>query len=259
MEERNAQWCQLFPQGRRLNGHYFRSHFWYYRLSDSRQKIFILRCLVSLVTFGGLLLFRKGKINTYLLVAVPFALISMQNAYTYSLVGPEDVLGHNLNYLALFLGASLFLLWPISYSIIAIAFSYAATIFFVSQNGQLTLNEFLVDGGMLLATGAFFTIFIIQARFNLRLKEVKARLALTESLKITAQQKEEISQQNEQLLLTTGELQKVKGKIEKMNSQLIDNNDLLEVEVKQRTAKLRKSNKEMDQFIPYRMILEPPW
>jgi signal transduction histidine kinase len=221
----------------------------YINIPESWQHVFVLRCLVALITFGGLLLYRRKIISTYLLVAIPFALISLQNAYTYALIGPEDILGHNLNYLALFLGASLFLLWPLAYSIIAISASFIATFAFVSLNENVPIEEFLVEGGVLLATGAIFTIFMIQARFGLRLKEVKARLALTKSLKVTAEQKEEIEQQHNELIETTNQLQEAKGKIEKMNTLLVGYNDQLEDEVKQRTAKLSKANREMDQLV----------
>ncbi|MBI1184362.1 hypothetical protein GC194_08830 [bacterium] len=221
----------------------------YINIPESWQRVFVLRLFVSLCTFGGYLLHKKGRISTYGMVAIPFALISLQNAYTYSLIGPEDILGHNLNYLALFLGASLFLLWPVTFSVIAIAFSYAATILFVSLNPQLTLHDFALEGGVLLATGAIFTIFMIQARFRLRLREVKARLALEQSLEVTDRQKKEITEQNEKLLSTTKELQQAKDKIENMNALLQDNNEMLEQQVQQRTQKLSKANHEMDQLV----------
>ena len=83
-------------------------------------------------------------------------MISLQNAYTYTLIGNEDIIGHNLNYIALLIGASMFLLWELKYSIIMIFISIVATAFFLSNNSVLDLDQFLVQGGVLLSSGFNF-------------------------------------------------------------------------------------------------------
>lgn len=203
----------------------------YLNIPEHWVQIMVLRVSISLITLGALILHKKGKIDTFLLISVPISLISLQNAYTYSLIGAEDLLGHNLNYLALFMGAGLFILWPVRYSLISIFLSLIASFYFVSTNNALQLGEFAVEGGILLIAGALFTVFLIEARYRLRLREIKATLALNAQLEITAQQK----------LV-----------IEGMNERLIGYNQELEREVAARTASLKKANEERDRLV-YRL------
>lgn len=203
----------------------------YLNIPEHWLQVMVLRLLVSMITLGGIFLYKKGIIDTFLMIAIPFTLISLQNAYTYSLIGPEDVLGHNLNYLALFMGAGLFILWPLRYSLIIIGVSIITSFFFVSTNQSLELGEFTVAGGLLLIAGSLFTILLIQARFRLRLREIKATLALNAQLKITDEQKKQI---------------------EGMNAQLMDYNQSLEKEVLARTESLKLANEERDKLV-YRL------
>lgn len=217
----------------------------YINIPESWVQVFIIRIMVALVTGGAIYLFKKGKIDVFVLVAIPLYLISLQNAYTYFLIGPEDLLGHNLNFLALFLGAGLFILWPIRYSIIAILTSAAAASVFIMQNPNITPQQFALDGGLLLVTAALFSAILIQARYGLTSGEIRARLALDKSLQITAEQKKEIEKRNKAISQANQE-------IDIMNKQLQNYNDQLEEKVTQRTQELRKSNNEMEELV-YRL------
>lgn len=214
----------------------------YMNIPDVWAQIFNLRIGVSIITLITLVLYYKKKINVYLLVAIPFALISLQNAYTYSLIESEDVLGHNLNYLALFLGAGLFVLWPLRYSIIAIGASFLTTLLFVQHNPAMQLSDLIIEGGLLLAAVAVFTILLIHARYRLRTSEIKAKLALKHNLEVTAAQKKEIEHQHEQLREKTQALANSEAQVRMMNAQL-------EEKVKARTNQLQQTNQEMDRLV----------
>ncbi|KAB1063665.1 sensor histidine kinase [Salibacter halophilus] len=207
----------------------------YLNFPDDWHYIMIFRLSVSVLSLITLWQFKRGNISVYTLVAIPFALISFQNAFTYSLLETSNLMTHNLNYLALFMGAALFLVWPAIFSIIAVGASFIATVIFVLQNPALDLNEFAREGGLLLSTGAIFTILLVQARYRLRKLEIKARLGLKENLRINAEQKEKLEQQ-------TKELHAAKEEIERIN-------DDLEETVNERTKKLRKSNDEMNRLV----------
>lgn len=214
----------------------------YFNIPNHWQEVFALRLSVSFITLLTLWLFKQGKVNIYVLVAIPFALISLQNAYTYSLIYANHLLGHNLNYLALFMGAGLFLLWPVRYSVIAIGLSFAATFFFVARNPHLHLSDLMVNGGLLLGTVAVFTILLIQARYRLRLSEIKAKLALQASLDVTEQQRDTLEKQHKELQKTTEALAISKAEIARINAGL-------EETVAQRTKALKQSNQEMDRLV----------
>jgi signal transduction histidine kinase len=174
------------------------------------------------------LLFRKRlHLPSYFIVAVTFLLISLQNSYTYSLIGNEDIIGHNLNYIALLIGASMFLLWELKYSIIMVLISMVATAFFLNANKGLDLDQFLVQGGVLLFVVAIFMIVLIRARYKLIVKEIKARLALQES-------NEEIQAQNEEIISQGEEIRVINENLEKI--------------VLERTKELEKKNKALEEY-----------
>ena len=214
----------------------------YFNIPDSWQHVFVIRVAISLFTLGGFFLFKKGKINSFLMVAIPLVCISFQNAYTYRLIDNSHLLGHNLNYIALFLGASLFLLWPLRYSLLGIGFSVVVSFLFVASNPLLDFKAYLIEGGLLLATSFIFTILMIQSRFVSSIKEIKSSLALAKNLQVTADQKEEIQSQAQ-------ELKSAKDAIEERNDLLENYNSKLETEVEKRTEKLKRANKEMDQLV----------
>jgi signal transduction histidine kinase len=74
-----------------------------------------------------------------------------------------------------------------------------ATGFFLSLNPDLTANQFFVNGGLLLAAMGLFTGVLIQTRYNLVIKEIRARLALKASGEAIRMQAKEIKSINENL------------------------------------------------------------
>lgn len=221
-------------------------------IPDGWLQVFAIRVSVSLATLLALFLHKQGRISTYLFIAIPLFLISFQNAYTYSLIGPDNLLGHNLNYIALFLGAGLFILWPLRYSLVAIAASAIASFGFIFLNDSIDPSTFALNGGVLLLTATAFSILLIQARYRSRIREIKARLALADSLALTRSQKAEIEGQNAQLLQQAADLAAANSQIERINVQLTNQNENLEQIVDQRTADLRKTSSERDQIV-YRL------
>ncbi|HEY5824335.1 MAG TPA: hypothetical protein VIT44_08220, partial [Cyclobacteriaceae bacterium] len=125
----------------------------------------------------------------------------------------ENLLGHNLNYMALLIGASMFVLWEWYYSVIIVVLSSIATTLFIYSNPAIDVHEFFVQGGLLLGVVAIFMIILIRARYNLTVKEIRTRLALQAS--------------NEEI-------------------QVI--NDNLEQIVRERTLELEKKNKALEEY-----------
>ncbi|HZI25468.1 MAG TPA: hypothetical protein VFD46_10335 [Chryseolinea sp.] len=199
----------------------------YINIPESWQELLFVRLGISVIVLS-LLLFRKRlHLPSYFIVAVTFLLISLQNSYTYSLIGNEDIIGHNLNYIALLIGASMFLLWELKYSIIMVLISMVATAFFLNANKGLDLDQFLVQGGVLLFVVAIFMIVLIRARYKLIVKEIKARLALQES-------NEEIQAQNEEIISQGEEIRVINENLEKI--------------VLERTKELEKKNKALEEY-----------
>ncbi|HEY0743496.1 MAG TPA: hypothetical protein VGD40_18640 [Chryseosolibacter sp.] len=168
-------------------------------LPESAPLLLAVRLGVSWIILCGLILGQRLKWSTHVIVSIPFITISLQNAFTYSLVGEGNLLGHSLNYMALLIGAAMFVLWPWVYSLIIVLISIGATAFFVYNNALLSWEQFLLSGGLLLFVVALFMMVLIQTRYNLSVREIKARIALARSREEIRAQSEEIRSINENL------------------------------------------------------------
>lgn len=171
----------------------------YFNIPESWRTLFLIRVIASLIIFATLVVARKLRWPSFVIVLVPFVLISLQNAFTFSLIGNDDLLGHNLNYIALLIGAAMFLSWQFAYSLGGIILSAIATAYFISINPRIDVEIFFVQGGLLLiAVGAFMAV-LIKTRYDLTVREIKARLALQASNEEIQAQDEEIKRINENL------------------------------------------------------------
>jgi serine phosphatase RsbU (regulator of sigma subunit) len=168
----------------------------YLNIPHAWQPVFGLRLGVSAITLLTLFLYRRLGFSSATLVSVPFLLISLQNAYTYALIDQGHFLGHSLNYIALFIGAGMFILWRWYYTVAIVALSALATLVFISANAQLVLRESLVQGGLLLAVTALFTIFLIQVRYRANAQIIAGRLALEQANQALDAQKQVIESRN---------------------------------------------------------------
>ncbi len=204
----------------------------YFNIPESWGHVFILRLSVSAITLSALI-FRR-YIPSYFLVVIPFTLISLQNAYTYSLIGSEHLLGHNLNYMALLVGAAMFVIWDWQYSVVLVLISALATSYFLTANPLLELNQFFVRGGLLLIASAAFMTILIRTRHDLTVKEIKARIALQLSNEAIKAQNEEIKNQNLEIQAQGEEIRGI--------------NENLENLVASRTAELEKKNKALEEY-----------
>jgi signal transduction histidine kinase len=101
--------------------------------------------------------------------------------------------------MALLVGAAMFVLWRWTYSVSIVILSTVATTFFLILNNNILIQEFFLKGGLLLISVAVFMIVLIQTRYNLTVKEIKARLALQLSNEEIQSQAEEIQVINENL------------------------------------------------------------
>jgi len=171
----------------------------YLNIPNGWFQIFIIRCSISIITLAMLLGRERWKLTSARIAVIAFILISMQNAYTYTLVQEEGVLQHSINYIALLIGAGMFLLWGWRNSVAMVLITFAGTALFLRINGNIGLEFFLMHGGLLLLVVALFMIALIEFRYSLTVKELKARLALQVSNDLLAKQKAITQQKNEDI------------------------------------------------------------
>ncbi len=192
----------------------------YFNIQDNWQSLLAIRVAASCIILVLLAIRYRFKLPSYLLVAIGFLLISLQNSFTYSVIKPEHLLGHNLGYMALIIGTSMFVLWHFTFSMVMIFISALATLFFISINPNIEIVEFFVSGGFLLITSGIFMIVLVQTRYELTLREIKLRVALKES--------------NDEIIAQAEEIKGI--------------NENLEVTVKQRTKDLEMKNKDLEEY-----------
>jgi phosphoserine phosphatase RsbU/P len=171
----------------------------YFNIPGHWQQLLMIRLAVSFITLAILGARKRYHMPSYIIVLVPFLLISLQNAYTYSIIGNDVILGHSLNFMALLIGGAMFILWHWTYSVMVIAVSALATAFFLSLNPALETDQFFVKGGLLLIAVAIFMIILIKARYDLTVKEIRARLALKASNRQLEEQKAIVESKNEKI------------------------------------------------------------
>lgn len=171
----------------------------YLNMPEGWTTLLIMRLLVSAITVCTILLWKRFSFSSYIVVLVPFSLISFQNACTYQYIAEDGLLGQNLNYIALLIGASMFVLWHWKYSVAAIVLSAMVTFLFVVNNHNIGASAFFLKGGLLLAVSAIFMGVLIHTRYRLTLRELKVRLALRISNKEIKEQAGEIVRINENL------------------------------------------------------------
>lgn len=141
----------------------------------------IFRLAVSAVTLVVVLSKNKLKNHPEYIAFIPFLGISIQNAYMFSVMNVDELQKHTFAYIALFIGAGMFVLWRPFYSVMIVVLSLIANVVFFWLLGHLKVGDILINGGMLTLSVALFTILLIHTRTNLTKKEIIARLALAES------------------------------------------------------------------------------
>lgn len=171
----------------------------YFNIHNDWKLLLVIRLCVSFITLVMFAVRKRYGFPSRINIAITFVLISFQNAFIYSLIGNGDLLGQNLNYMALFIGASMFILWEWYYSILIVIGSVLITAYYVMTNHNIDSSQFFVKGGLLLGAVAMFMVVLIHTRYDLFIKEIKSRLALRESYRALQIQDEEIRSINENL------------------------------------------------------------
>lgn len=186
----------------------------------------IFRVAVSVVTL--IVVLNKGRLaaRPEIIAFIPFVGISVQNAYMFSVMNIGELQKHTFAYIALFIGAGMFVLWRPFYSVMIVVISLVANVVFFAFLGHLKLGDILINGGMLTLSVALFTILLINARTNLTKKEIISRLALAESNKELAVKNEIIEEKSKDIRDSINYAQRIQQAIlpsaEKMDAVLKD-------------------------------------
>jgi sigma-B regulation protein RsbU (phosphoserine phosphatase) len=160
---------------------------------------FVFRMTVSVACVITLIYREKFIDKPWVLAFIPFLGIAIQNGFMYSVMNVVELEKHTFAFIALFIGAGMFVLWKRIYSIIIVLLTIVFSIIFFIAWSPLQLGEILINGGMLTATVSIFTIVLIQTRTSLTKKEIISRLALEESYKELAHKNFIIEENNKDI------------------------------------------------------------
>ena len=157
------------------------------------------RVAVSGISVGALLLKKQLNISIFTCAFILVLGISIQNAYMWSVMDVAHLQKHAFAYIALFIGVGMLVLWNFKLSLILLIITIISNILFYKINSKLSLDQFLINGGMLTLTVAIFCVFLIRSRYRLTYKEIKSRLELEKSKTLIQFQKEEVEEKNKEI------------------------------------------------------------
>ncbi|MFO0355622.1 MAG: PP2C family protein-serine/threonine phosphatase [Sphingobacteriaceae bacterium] len=169
-------------------------------LPDHWYPFFLFRVSVSTISLLLVVFRKKLKLDIYACMFVLVLGISIQNAYMWSVMDLAHVQKHAFAYMVLFIGVGMLVLWEIWYSIIIVIATIISNIIFFMINSQLTVDEFIINGALLILTVCIFTIFLIRTRYRLTINEIRSRLELAKSKEIIEMENVVISKQKEEIL-----------------------------------------------------------
>jgi serine phosphatase RsbU (regulator of sigma subunit) len=164
----------------------------YFDIPEYWTQFFFIRLAVSILSLIAFLTYLRKKYDPTWLAMVPFMGIAIQNAYMYSVMNEAQLQKHTFAYIALFIGAGMLVLWKPIYTFIVVIVNLLAAILFFYLNSSLSIEEIVLNGGLLTFTVTIFTIVLIHTRYSLTRKEIKARIELSKQKKLVEIKNEEI-------------------------------------------------------------------
>jgi serine phosphatase RsbU (regulator of sigma subunit) len=209
----------------------------YFILRDHLIPFFTFRACVSLLS-ALVLVFRKTLgVNIYTCMFLLVTGISVQNAYMWSVMDVAHLQKHAFAYMVLFIGVGMLVLWELRLSVFLAIITIASNIIFYTINSTLTIDQFMVNGGLITLSVVIFCVFLIRSRYRLTYNEIRIRLELELSKKV-------IEQKHEEVVLQKVEIQSQKDTLEAKNREITDSisyakriqNSLIPSEAKFRTT-----------------------
>ncbi len=159
-----------------------------------------VRFAVSAIALVAVTTRRYSKIDIYACMFILVLGISIQNAFMWSVMDLAHLQQHAIAYLVLFIGAGMLVLWELKFSIILVIATVISNIIFYTANSNLTISEFVINGGLLVLTVALFSLFLIRTRYKLTFNEIRSRLQLAKSKEIIERENVTITVQSKEIL-----------------------------------------------------------
>lgn len=173
------------------------------------------RLSVSISTIILVLARKRLNVSIYFCMFYLVSGISIQNAYMWSVMDLAHFEEHTFAYMVLFIGTGMLVLWKGWLSWLLLALTVISNVVFYKLNSQLTLREFIINGGLMTLTVLLFSLFLIRSRFKLTYNEIRSRLALEAS-------KNQLEEQNDQLSEQKVEIERQNKTLAHKNQEITD-------------------------------------
>jgi phosphoserine phosphatase RsbU/P len=155
----------------------------YFIIPDYFVPFLIFRLSVSCASVITLCFRKQFGIDIYMCMFILVLGISVQNAYMWSVMDLAHFEQHAFAYIVLFIGVGMLVLWELKMSLLLILVTVVSNIVFYLLNSTLTVEEFIINGGLLTLTVLLFCVFLIRSRYRLTYNEIRSRLELEHSKK----------------------------------------------------------------------------
>lgn len=187
----------------------------YFIIKEYIFPFLLFRLSVSTIS-AVVLLYRKPLgITIYTSMFILVLGISIQNAYMWSVMDLSHFQKHAFAYIVLFIGVGMLVLWELKLSVLLGLATIIANVVFYNLNSRLSVDDFLINGGLLTLTVVIFCVFLIRTRYRLTYNDIKIRLELERSKKL-------IEQKHEEVVLQKIEIQSQKDSLEEKNKEITD-------------------------------------
>ncbi len=172
----------------------------YFNNAETWFQYFVIRLSISIIT--AFLIFMRPRWNMIaeLLAFIPFMLISIQNAYMWSIMDASELQKHTFSYIALLIGGGMMLLWRKHWSFKVIYLSLPINVLFFYLFSDLSVEEILANGGFLTFMVSIIFIFLVDIRYRLTKNGIISRLKLEKSKQLLQKQKQLVEQKNQEIM-----------------------------------------------------------
>jgi signal transduction histidine kinase len=140
-----------------------------------------------------------GKVSSRSMAFSSLIVLVFFLSYATSQVPIQNVLVYNLNYSAVFLISSLFLLWRGYDTFVYVAIAFISYVFFSFLSDRLSIEYLVKEGGLLLFSIGFASVWLTDFRYKFFRKEQKFKRRLQESNSALSEQNGKLSKLNDQL------------------------------------------------------------
>ncbi len=170
-----------------------------YFIIDENKWIYVgINMAVAAVIFTAMVFKERLRLTGESLGLVPMLATITAFAYTYNTIDLESFRHMTYTHMAVFIGAGMFLIWRMKYTLISIGYALAINIVFF-QFSELTFQEYMSNGAIAVVTVMIFMIISIQTRYVLEVKNILATTALQKSknrLEVSEKQHRLLFEQN---------------------------------------------------------------